>query len=139
MLSKNSSEDYFAGLFESRALKYVSISFSMLFSYIIVFVIYFAIWVEKHGSDARRTIVNLLFKTCWWIPLLWMLVIQQFDILRYFYGPLPIGLCYLNNFLKFFLTMLAVVLLDGIIIARYLLIFRLKNPAGIGYWCFRSK
>ena len=130
MSVNNSTKDFFARLFENRLSKFVSLSFSVPFSYIAAFLVFFIIWHEKNGSDARRTILNLLLTTCWWVPLLWMSVVQQFDFLRYLYGPLPIGLCYLNSFFRHFLTMMAVVLLDCIIIGRHVLIFWLKNPAG---------
>ena len=136
MFNNDSTEDFFSGLFQNRPSKYVSLSFSLPFSYIAMFLIYFIIWHGKHGSDARKTIINLLITTCWWVPFLWMFVIQQYDSLRYFYGPLPTKFCQLNLFFKIYLSTCVIVLLDCIIIARYLLIFWLKNPAGIDCCCF---
>ena len=66
-------------------------------------------------------------------------IVQKLKIIiRYIFGRLPWVFCQLNFFAKLCITMQGVVLLDCIIITRYLLIFWIKNPGSFNdeFWSF---
>jgi hypothetical protein len=58
--------------------------------------------------------------------------------MRYIFGPLPKAICHFSVFVKFYLTTHGIVLLDMIMVSRYIFIFWLKNPAAFydEFWSY---
>jgi hypothetical protein len=98
--------------------------------------VYGIIWFERHGSDQKRTLLNKLVSSFCWSCVEWFFIIQFFDMIRYVYGPLPAGLCLLENHLRFAIFTQQMLFTDGIILTRYIFIFCLKNPAAFNddFW-----
>ena len=132
----HNSHDFFSGLIENRPSKICSVIFSILGSLLTSLIIYAIIWYEKNGSDLNRTMNNRLFVSCWFLLMFWYIVPQQIDTIRYITGPLPKPVCHFSVFMKFFVTMNTIVLVDISFIIRYLTIFWLNNPAGLNneFW-----
>ena len=59
------------------------------------------------------------------------------DILRFSFGPLPSWICCIHLVIKTAHVWIFLLYIDAIIIARYLFIFCLKNPAAFAddFWC----
>jgi hypothetical protein len=119
-----------------RLSKVLCVTFTALGSYLGAMFSFCIIWYELNGSDMEKTLISRLFTIGWVCPLAWMSVILQVDIFRYVFGPLPKLICLLNVYLKFFVTMFGIILLDFIVLARYVFIFVLKNPAAFNdlFW-----
>jgi hypothetical protein len=128
--------DYFSGLFQNRLSLKLALSFSFFGTYAGIFCVICIIWFAKSGSDLKRTFLNRLYSSFWWSVLAWFLLIQNLTMIRYSFGPLPKALCYVSQFFNFYITMRLFILLDCIMVARYCLIFWLKNPAGFNdeFW-----
>jgi len=132
----HNSHDFFSGLIENCPSKICSVMFSIFGSLLTSLIIYAIIWYEKNGSDLNRTMNNRLFVSCWFLLMFWYIVPQQIDTIRYITGPLPKPVCHFSVFMKFFVTMNTIVLVDISFIIRYLTIFWLNNPAGLNneFW-----
>ena len=92
--------DFFSGLFENRASKIAVVTFSIVGSYVSIAMLYSIVWYQKFGSDGKRTLINRLFVYFWFCPLAWEATVQQVDIIRYIFGPLPKAICKVNYFGK---------------------------------------
>jgi len=123
--------DYFSGLMENRASKIGSVLFSQLGNCIALFLTYCIIWYEKNGNTEYKTVINRLTEQSWWLVLVYYGIVQEIEIMRYVYAPLPWALCQFTVFSKLFGTMYCILLLDIIVITRYLFIFWIKNPASL--------
>ena len=94
------SGDFFSGLFENRASKIAVVTFSIVGSYVSIAMLYSIVWYQKFGSDGKRTLINRLFVYFWFCPLAWEATVQQVDIIRYIFGPLPKAICKVSYFGK---------------------------------------
>ena len=130
-ITQVTGQDYFGGLMENRPSKICSVVFSQLGNCIALLSIYSIIWYEKFGTTEYKTVINRLNVQCWWTSFVYYGFFQQLEIVRYIFGPMPWALCQLNIFAKLFAPMYLVLLLDFIIITRYLFIFWIKNPVGL--------
>ena len=92
--------DFFSGLFENRMSKIAAVIFSFIGSYACIAMLYSIVWYEKFGSDCKRTLINRLFVYFWFCPLTWEATVQQVEIIRYIFGPLPTAICKVNYFWK---------------------------------------
>ena len=63
-------------------------------------------------------------------------VIQLSELPRYFLGPQPATFCLLQSVIKNSLKWQLLLLLDSVIIVRYIFIFWLKNPGAVNedFW-----
>ena len=59
------------------------------------------------------------------------------DILRFSFGPMPSWICCIHMVIKTAHVWISLLYIDAIIIARYIFIFCLKNPAAFAddFWC----
>ncbi len=119
-----------------RLSKVLSVIFTAVGSYLGASLSFCIIWYEMNESDMEKTLISRLFTIGWVCPLTWMSIISQVDIARYVFGPLPKLICLLNVYMKFYVTMFGIILLDFIVVARYIFIFWLKNPAAFNdlFW-----
>lgn len=87
------------------------------------------IWYEKYGLDKTRTIINMLVARIAGIKIQFLLLVQVLEMARYTFGPLPDVVCLGQNILRDSFVFISMLHLDAIMMARYLFIFWLKNPA----------
>ena len=134
--SSPSDDDFFAGIFQNRPEKILAVIFSAVGGSILMPMVYGIIWYERHGSDQKRTLLNKLVSSLCWSCMEWFFIIQVLDMVRYVYGPLPAGLCLFELHLRFAIFTQQMLFMDGIILARYIFIFCLKNPAAFNddFW-----
>ena len=89
------------------------------------------IWYERNGDHRYRTAINQLFSTNSWLVVSYILLVFIPDGVRYLTGPLNETFCELHNFMKNFVCISILLVLDFIILLRYIFIFKLSNFAVI--------
>ena len=100
-LTQNDSQvDYYENFFELRPSLIFMATISVLVTPVVVGLFYFTIWYEINGSDSRRNLINRLVSPLSWLCIIYLLVPQTTDLVRYFYGPLPDIVCAFNIYLK---------------------------------------
>ena len=112
-----------------NVFKHLSMAFSFVSSLILVPLFYGNIWLEKYGSDNRRTWINKLTSSLFWTCIAMFLVTQNVYTVRFVLGPLPSTLCFWFITLRKCLTVNCLLLVNSITLSRYVFIFWLKNPA----------
>ena len=72
---------------------------------------------------------------CWTI-IEWLIIGQTPEAMIYIFGHMPLNLCLLHAIIKKAIVTQVLLMLDAIIIGRYILIFWLKNPAAFNddFW-----
>ena len=79
--NETDSEDFFAGLYETRPSKIYLMILSALMSPINVMLLYSVIWFERFGTDLKRTLVNQAVSSMCWCGLfleflLWLNILR---------------------------------------------------------------
>ena len=89
-------------------------------------------------TDLKRIFNNKMVSSLCWtvIELLTVLVIP--NVIMYFYRPFPQWICFLQLILKPALACRLLLLMDAIVIARYIIIFWLQNLLKFqdDFWCY---
>jgi hypothetical protein len=129
--SSNSSQSNFNQLFENRFSKNIIVVISFFINLISIGLSYGIVWYEHYGSDSRRTLMNKLVASIFQTAIIGVLLIQLSDLPRYYIGPLPVFYCFLQSVFKNSVKWQCLLLLDSVIIARYIFIFKLKNPGAV--------
>ena len=98
--------------------------------------LYSIIWFEKFGSDKKRTILNMFASLFCWECIKFMLLVQTTETFRFLYGPLPHFVCYIQLIIRSSTVVNFMLYMDASIVARYIFIFRLKNPVAFhdNFW-----
>jgi len=135
--TSNLTEDYFKVVFEDRPLKTICVFLSFVFLLLMCCLTAGIIWFEHCGSDLKRIFINRIVSSVCWAVLEGYLLFQIPDLFLYFYRPLPSWICYIQIILRHALVIQLLLLLDSIIIVRYLFIFWLNNPLRFDdeFWC----
>jgi len=97
----------------------VSISSSLLYS---------IIYYERNCLNRNRTFVNKLVSLLCSLCIEYGFTATATDILRCFLGPFPIIFCRLEELTKISYLQQKLLILDAVLISRYIFIFLLKNP-----------
>ena len=95
-----STSDFYHGYFHLRPTLVFFASYSILTTPLVVGLLYFIIWFELNGSDSRRTFINRLVSPICWACIIYVLVPQTIDFLRFFLGPFSHKVCYFDLFMK---------------------------------------
>ncbi len=90
--------------------------------------LYSIIWYERYGCDLKRTLGNRLVSLMCWVWIESFIITFFFEIVIYSYGQLPSDICALYIYMKNVFAVQGILLLDGIILSRFVLIFYIKNP-----------
>ena len=125
------NSNIFDKLYANNKQKNVIISCSVIFSIIILLVMLVIIWYERNGSDDKRSLPKRLYLFAWCTACFWLCTVLPLDIIRYTFGPFSTKTCQSIYFIKTGITAQGIVILDFIMISRYIFIFFLKNPAGV--------
>ena len=126
-----SENDFFKEMYSNTDLKTLTISiffFGVIFGLLMELGI---IWYERNGDHRYRTAINQLFATISWLVVSYILLVFIPDGVRYLTGPLNETFCELHNFMKNFVCISILLVLDFIILLRYIFIFKLSNFAVI--------
>ena len=132
----STESDFFAGIFHNRPAKVASVILCITRSIILIPMVYGIIWYEKYGSNQKCTLINKLVSSLCWSCFEWFIAIQTVDMFRYVFGPLSSTACLTVNNLRFVIYKQQMLLMDAIIIIRYIYIFWLKNVAAFNddFW-----
>jgi hypothetical protein len=123
------TEDFFAGVFENRLSKSLSMSFAIT---AIPFVLTFSlsmIWYERQFE--KKTIVNKIVSLICWTLIEFTVLVTIPDLPRYVIGPLPELGCWIHQIVKNGIVAKLLLLQTSLIISRYVCIFWLKNTAAV--------
>ncbi len=72
-----------------------------------------------------------------WCVIQGLLVLSLPDLVMYFYRPFPKWICFFQLILRHALVLRLLLLIDAAVIARFILIFWIKNPLNFqnDFWC----
>jgi hypothetical protein len=90
---------------------------------------YGIVWYEHYGNDLKRILLNMLVSSMSWVGIVWYVLLQPIEMLRYTYGPLPEVLY--NATLSFFFVKYFIFYLPGMpwrIFIFILVVFSPKIP-----------
>jgi hypothetical protein len=127
----------FEELFETRPSQTAVLILSFIFTLLFCLLCYGAIWYDEQGSDHNLTLMHKLFYIVFWIAISSLPIIQVMQVSIQLFGPFNQSLCFLIILLKNIVRTDILLFLCANIIARYILIFHLKNPLAVvdGFWC----
>jgi hypothetical protein len=130
--------DYFAGIFAKRPFTVISLLVSLMITVILVALFLGIIWFDQIRSDSKRIIITRLFCSGCWLSIGYLFGVQLIDMFRYVFGPLPEVVCFYHHVLKNAFSQQLMIILNLIVIFRYIFIFWLKNPAAFQdqFWHF---
>ena len=133
----NEEEDSLVSLMENHPEKIFCLFFSIVTIIVAPPLLYSIIWFERFGSDAKRTLLDMLLARNCWILIVALYFSHTLDIIRFSYGPLYNTLCGFQNIFKSSIFCMTILNADAIQIARYIYIFKLKNPTAFhdDFWC----
>ena len=90
-------------------------------------------YLQKVSLVSKLTVLHF------WSCIEFLVIIQPIELLRYFIGPLPEKLCYWQQVYRSHISTEFLCQIDAKILARYIFIFWLKNPAGFhDNFCFTT-
>ena len=129
--SNDSSKSSFYGFYDHRFSKYVVVGASFFINLISFALAYGIVWYEHYGLDSRRTLMNKLIASIFKTAMIGVPLIQFLELPVYFIVPQPVFYCFFQSVLKNALKWQCLLLLDSVIVARYIFIFKLKNPGAV--------
>ncbi len=88
-------------------------------------------------ADLKRIFTNKMVSSICWCAMEGLLVLFTADLVMYFYHPFPQWICFLQIILRHTIVLRLMLLVDAMVLARYILIFWLKNPLKFqdDFWC----
>ena len=87
--------------------------------------------ISFERDSHHRTLINQLMGSIFWIAIIWNFTVQQFDFFRSVFGPMPEYLCRINTIVRNALPMHGLMLIDAILIVKYMFMFHMKNPTAV--------
>ncbi len=131
-------DDYFAGVFEKRPFTTISLLISLTLSVILLALFLGIVWFDQIRSDSKRIIINRIFCSGCWLSIGYLFLVHLPDLFRYTYGPLPEFVCFYHQVIKNALTQQLLIIVNLIVVFRYVFIFWLKNPVAFQdeFWHF---
>ena len=119
--------DFFELLYLDSLLKQITLIIFFLGAIVGLISEVAIIWYERNGNHQYRTVINQLFSTISWLVVAYILFVYIPEGVRYLTGPLSTSYCDIHNFLKNFIWSCTILTLDGIILLRYIFIFKWKR------------
>ena len=117
-------------IFISSSSKTVAVIFSVA-SVIILTPSYLGI-ISFERNRHHRTLVNQMMASIVWTAALWNWLVQPLAIYRAAVGPIqPEIICRVNSVLRNSLPLHALLLLDAMMLIKYVFLFHMKNPTAI--------
>ncbi len=89
-----------------------------------------------YNLDLKRIFTNKMVSSICWLAIQ-ILMLTTPDQVMYFYRPFPQWVCFLQMVLRNAVVFALLLLIDAIVIARYFLIFWMKNQLSFqdDFWC----
>jgi hypothetical protein len=122
--------DAYHDLFSNRPSKLLSVAYSSILAIVFTPLVYSIILFER--DNHHRTLINQLMASAMWTGVFWNLTVQPLAFYRFMVGPIPVEmLCNINSVLKNAIPMHILLLLDAILIVKYVFTFHMKNPTAM--------
>ena len=102
-------------------------SFCILVVIFVTPLFYSIVWYDRYGFENQRTLVNRLVVFQCWIVIAYILIVMTGGVCITLFSPLPSWYCETHDYLKNVLVIAALIAIDSILVARFILIFCLKN------------
>jgi hypothetical protein len=125
----------FDPIYEETLVRVLLHIFTTLSGFFIIPSCYGIIWFEWNSHF--RTLINQLVASICWYQIIWI-CIHNFALLLQMYGPGGSLQCSMEVIFINVLGMQAMLLLDAIVISKYIFVFLLRNPVAIhdGYFLY---
>jgi hypothetical protein len=87
-------------------------------------------------TDLSQMFTNKMVSSICWLAVQ-MLVLAIPDQVMYFYRPFPQWICFIQLIIRYSVAFGLLLLLDAIVIAKYIFIFWMENPFSFqdDFWC----
>lgn len=122
--------EIYSELFNLQPFKIVAVIYSTVLILILTPLMFSIVRFER--DNHHRTLINRLMSSIVCSAILWNLTVQPLGIFRFAFGPISFQpICQLNSFLRNSLPMNGLLLLDAIMIVKYIFLFHTKNPTAI--------
>ena len=128
--------NYYSPLMEDNPYRYVFATITILIMIASLIMCYSIIWIERFGSDKKRTIINQLVASLCWTFITWNSTVQVIKLVRLLHGPLGLKLCVWTSILQRSVITRAQLIVNAISTIRYAFIFWSKNPGAFNddFW-----
>ena len=128
--------NFYSQLMEDNPYRYVLATISIVIMIASLITCYSIIWIERFGSDKKRTIINQLVASMCWSFITWNSTVQVLKLVRLLHGPLGLKSCVWTFILQRSVTTRILLLVNAISTIRYAFIFWLKNPGAFNddFW-----
>ena len=128
--------NYYSQLMEDNPYRYVLATISIIIMTASLITCYSIIWIERYGSDKKRTIINQLVASLCWTFITWNSTVQVIKLVRLLHGPLGLKLCVWTSILQRSVITRAQLIVNAISTIRYAFIFWSKNPGAFNddFW-----
>ena len=128
--------NYYSPLMEGNPYRYVLATITILIMIASLIMCYSIIWIERFGSDKKRTIINQLVTSLCWTFITWNSTVQVLKLVRLLHGPLGLKLCVWTSILQRSVITRAQLIVNAISTIRYAFIFWSKNPGAFNddFW-----
>jgi len=131
LLMVNCNYKHFSGFFGALYSKIAFMFFCNVLNIINILMFYGIIWFEHFGSDKKRTLMNKIVSLLCCNAAFSMSVNFFVDFSTYLLGPLNHHLCFIFQLFRNVIALNTLLLLNTLIITKYVFIFWLKNPASV--------
>ena len=94
--------------------------------------------IDYERDQHSRTLINKLVSCISWVVIINEFTLSTGSLLLLTFGPLPSFLCYFDQVMRPTVIFQIVLLLDSILVTRYMFIFHMKNPTAAqdDFWSF---
>lgn len=121
--------DYFFSIYELLPLRLAVVLLSLFFAMALIPFMSSIVWEDWYNPGPKRfftdRIISSIAASC--VGYLTLALIP--DILRYLIGPFSEIFCFFHYIIKNFFALQQLLLVEALLVARYIFIFWLKNPA----------
>lgn len=127
----------FQDLYQNNPSKLIALTISTIFTIILAPLAYGIIWFEQDNNN--RTLINQLVSSLMWCILIWFAFIQPETFFIFAFGPLKVSeLCTIHTYARNAVIIQGLLILNSIVLSRYIFIFHLKNPTMLqdDFWKF---
>jgi hypothetical protein len=123
--------DFFEIVYQNRPSKFVILSLAVILFPIKMSLLYSITWYERFGCDLKRTLINKFVSSTCWSGIGLITFALSLNLIRFTFGPLPKPVCWIKSLIVSASLANILVFIDAIILARFVFIFVLKNPAAL--------
>ena len=127
----NNTYQHFSGFFEDQISKTIFITISGAINLIGLVLCGGIVWFERNCTNEKRILTNKIVSLICLYALAIGPLMFVTDFASYFFGPLNAHYCFFFHLFRGFIRSQLLFFLNSIVVARYVFIFWLKNPASL--------